>query len=118
MAKAMIAETKNIGKESVMELLAISREMQGTDYVDGDRIMCKRRYESETTHMIEYLSLDEADSLEKKRRYRRKFITEAGYRQALEKQSQGKIQIIRHARLKGSVLEYTSAPRVPSVGKL
>lgn len=95
---------------SVMELLAVSREMQGTDYVEGDRIMCKRRYERETAHMIEYLSLDEADSMEKKSRYRRKFMTEAGYRQALERQSQGKIQIIRHARLKRSALEYTSAP--------
>ncbi len=103
---------------SVFEFLAVSREMQGTDYIEGDRILCEKRYERETAHMIEYLSLDGADSLEKKSRYRRKFLTEAGYRQAIERQFQGKIRIIRHARLKGSALEYTSAPRVPSVGEL
>ena len=99
---------------SVMELLAVSREMQNADYIEGDRIQCEKRYEKETAHMIEYLSLDEADSLEKKSRYRRRFLTEAGYRQALERESQGKIRIIRHAGLKGSALEYTSAPRAPS----
>lgn len=99
---------------SVLEFLAVFREMQGADYVEEDQILCKKRYEKETAHMIEYLSLDGADSLEKKSRYRRKFLTEAGYRQALERQSQGKIRIIRYARLKGSALEYTSAPKAPS----
>lgn len=35
MAKVMIAETvvKNIGKESVMELLAVSRGIQDADYI-------------------------------------------------------------------------------------
>lgn len=101
---------------SVLELLAVSREIQDTDYIEGDRIQCKKRYEKETAHMIEYLFLDGADSLEKKSRYRRKFLTEAGYRQAVERASQGKIRIIRHARLKGGVLEYTSAPRASSLG--
>ena len=101
---------------SVMELLAVSREMQNADYIEGDRIQCEKRYEKETAHMIEYLSLDGAGSMEKKSRYRRKFLTEAGYRQALERQSQGKIRIIRHARLKGSALEYTSALRTPASG--
>lgn len=103
---------------SVLEVLAVSREMQGTDYIEGDRILCKKRYERETAHMIEYLLLDGADSLEKESRYRRKFLTEAGYRQALERQSQGKIRIIRHVRLNGSAIEYTSAPRAPSSGKI
>lgn len=103
---------------SVLELLAVSREMQGTDYVEGDRIMCKKRYKRETKHMIEYLLLDGADSLEKKSRYLREYLTETGYRQAVERASQGKIRIIRHARLKGGALEYTSAPRAPSSGKI
>ena len=96
---------------SVSELLAAAREIHGRDYIEGDRIMCKKRYKGETAHMIEYLSSDGADSLEKKGRYQRMFLTESGYRQALEKEAQGRIRIIRYARLKGSNLEYISVPR-------
>lgn len=96
---------------SVSELLAVTREIHGRDYVEGDRIMCEKRYKEETAHMIEYLSSDGADSLEKKSRYKRRFLTESGYRHALEEEAQGKIQIIRYARLKGSNLEYILVPR-------
>lgn len=101
---------------SVSEFLAVTREIHGRDYVEGDRIMCEKRYEKETAHMIEYLSSDGADSLERKSRYQRRFLTESGYRHALEKEAQGKIKIIRYARLKGSNLEYISTPRALSLG--
>ena len=38
---------------SVSELLAAAREIHGRDYIEGDRIMCKKRYKGETAHMIE-----------------------------------------------------------------
>lgn len=103
---------------SAMELLAVSREIQDTDYVEGDRIRCEKRYRKETVHMIEILPLDRADSLEQQSRYLRMFLTEAGYRQAAEREAQGKIRIIRYARLKGSALEYTAAPGMPAKGEL
>ena len=44
---------------SVFELLAAAREIQGIDYVDGDGIMCGKRYDEQTAHMIEFSSLEE-----------------------------------------------------------
>ena len=43
---------------SVFELLAAAREIQGTDYVDGDGIMCGKRYDKQTAHMIEFSFLE------------------------------------------------------------
>lgn len=91
---------------SVFELLAAAREIQGTDYVDGDGIMCGKRYDKQTAHMIEFSSSEEKDNPVRKSRYHRSFLTDDGYRQALAKEAQGEIRIVRYARLDGSALNY------------
>jgi hypothetical protein len=92
---------------SVLELLAAAREIQGTDYVEGDRIMCEKRYEKGIDHMIEFSSLDDRDNLGKNR-YQRRFLSESDYRHALESEAQGKIRIVRYARINGGGLDYVS----------
>lgn len=39
---------------SVFELLAAAREIQGTDYVDGDGIMCGKRSERRDPDRLVY----------------------------------------------------------------
>ena len=92
---------------SVLELLAAAREIQGTDYVEGDGIMCEKRYEKGIHHMIEFSSLDGRDSLGKNR-YQRRFLSESGYKHALENEAQGKIRIVQYARINGGGLDYVS----------
>ena len=94
---------------SIFELLAAAREIQGTDYVDGDGIMCGKRYEKQTAHMIEFSSLNGKEGLAGKSRYHRSFLTDDGYRQALAEEAKGEIRIIRYARLNGSALNYKAS---------
>lgn len=101
---------------SVFELLAAAREIQGTDYVDGDGIMCGKRYDKQTAHMIEFSSLEGKDSPTGKSRYHRSFLTDDGYRQALVKEAQGEIRIVRYARLNGSALSYQASPEKSAAG--
>lgn len=98
---------------SVFELLAAAREIQGIDYVDGDGIMCGKRYDEQTAHMIEFSSLEEKNSPARKRRYHRSFLTDDGYRQALAREAQGEIRIVRYASLNGDALSYKALPNLP-----
>ena len=95
---------------SVFELLAAAREIQGTDYVEGDGIMCGKRYDKQTAHMIEFSFLEEKNGLSGKSRDHRSFLTDDGYRQALAKEAHGEIRIVRYARLNGSALSYKAPP--------
>lgn len=101
---------------SVFELLAAAREIQGIDYVDGDGIMCGKRYEKQTAHMIEFSSLNGKDGLAGKSRYHRSFLTDDGYRQALAKEAKGEIRIVRYARLNGNSLSYKALPEKLAAG--
>ncbi len=101
---------------SVFELLAAAREIQGTDYVDGDGIMCGKRYDKQTAHMIEFSSSEGKGSPSGKSRYHRSFLTDDGYRQALVKEAQGEIRIVRYARLNGSALNYQASPEKSTSG--
>ena len=89
---------------SVFELLATAREIQGADYVGGDRILCKKRYSKGIGHMLEFQILESQGSYGTPGDYCR--LSEEAYRQMREKEQQKRIRIIHHARVKDHTLVY------------
>lgn len=91
---------------SVFELLAIAREGAGADYVNGDRILCEKRYAKDTEHMLEFRVLGGHEPYGSPGDYCRLFLTEKAYRKMWEKGQQKKIRIIRYAKVRGNTLAY------------
>lgn len=101
----MISLTKE--RISVFELLAAAREVQGTNYVKGDRILCDKRFEKGTNHMVEFKINREGTGLGGKGEYYRRFLTETGYKELLKAAEQNQISIIKHAVNTEGSLAYT-----------
>lgn len=57
----------------MFELLAVARETQGANYVKGDGILCSKRFEKETTHMVEFILNMEITDLGSEGEYHRSF---------------------------------------------
>lgn len=91
---------------SVFELLAIARERADADYVKGDRILCEKRYATDTEHMLEFRVLGGHEPYGSPGDHCRLFLTDEAYRQMREKERQKKIRVIRYARVRGSTLAY------------
>ena len=99
---------------SVFELLATAREIQGADYVGGDRILCKKRYSKGIGHMLEFQILESQGSYGTPGDYCRLFLSGEAYRQMREKERQKKIRIIRYARVRENTLAYGPAAGQPA----
>lgn len=70
----MLLQQENI---SISELLAVARESQGSNYVKGDKILCEKRFEEETVHMIEFVILEKGTGFGNEGEYHRRFIYKA-----------------------------------------
>lgn len=99
---------KNKENMNIAELLAIAREVQGVNYVKGDRILSSKRYIKETTHMIEFIVQKDDIQLGKCGEYHRRFLTEQDFRKALRWEKEQKIRIQKYARVEGRSLAYLS----------
>ena len=95
-------------KISVFELLAAAREIQGTNYVKGDGILCYKRFEKETTHMAEFRINEEGTKLGKKGEYHQLFLTETGFQDLLDLAKANQIHMEKHAVTVEGCLTYTS----------
>lgn len=99
---------------SVFELLAIAREVQGADYVTGDRILCKKRYAKDIDHMLEFRILGNREPYGKVGEHCRRFLSGEAYRQMREKERQKRIRIIHYARVRDQTLVYGPATGRPA----
>ncbi len=99
---------------SVFELLATARELQGADYVKGDRIRCEKRYAKDTEHMLEFQILRGMYPYGKPGDHCRLFLTEEAYRRMREKEWQKQIRVIHYARVRDHTLVYGPAAGRPA----
>ena len=90
----------------VGEMVAVARQESGARKLEGHDIMALERFDPEVTHMIVFDVLSDEASIGDKGDRMRLFLTEAGYKKALENQDKAFIQILNHAKVVQGHLQY------------
>lgn len=99
--------------KTIGELLDEARKKSGEPVLEGHDIMALERFGEDTRHMIVFDVLSHSSPVGDKGERMRLFLTDAGYKKALESQSRGECKILRHAKVsKGDIFydhpkEYT-----------
>lgn len=99
--------------KTIGELLDEARKKSGEPVLAGHDIMALERFGEDTRHMIVFDVLSHSSPVGDKGERMRLFLTDAGYKKALESQSRGECKILRHAKVsKGDIFydhpkEYT-----------
>ena len=96
---------------TIGELLAEARQKSGAQKLSGHDIMALERFDPDTRHMIVFDVLSHESSMGWKGERTRLFLTEAGYRKALENQDRGFIKIRNHAKVHSGNLTYDRKDR-------
>ena len=91
---------------TVGEMIAVARQESGARKLEGHDIMALERFDPEVTHMIVFDVLSGESSIGDKGDRMRLFLTEAGYKKALENQDKSFIQILNHAKVVQGHLQY------------
>ena len=91
---------------TVGEMIAVARQESGAQKLEGHDIMALERFDPEVTHMIVFDVLSGESSIGDKGDRMRLFLTEAGYKKALENQDKSFIQILNHAKVVQGHLQY------------
>ena len=91
---------------TVGEMIAVARQESGARKLEGHDIMALERFDPEVTHMIVFDVLSDEASIGDKGDRMRLFLTEAGYKKALENQDKAFIQILNHAKVVQGHLQY------------
>lgn len=91
---------------TVGEMLAEARQQSGAQKLDGHDIMALERFAPNTRHMIVFDVLSHTSPVGFKGDKMRLFLSEEGYKQALESQKKGEIKIRNHAKVSGGHLRY------------
>ena len=60
---------------SIHELLAVARESEGVKAVQGDAILCEKRFAPDTRYMVEFLVLEQTKQFGEAGIYHRYFLT-------------------------------------------
>ena len=84
---------------TVGEMIAVARQESGARKLEGHDIMALERFDPEVTHMIVFDVLSGEASIGDKGNRMRLFLTESGYKKALENQDKAFIQILNHAKV-------------------
>ena len=63
---------------SIHELLAVARESEGVKAVQGDDMLCEKRFAPDTRYMVEFLLLEQKEQFGEKGEYHRYFLTKEG----------------------------------------
>ena len=63
---------------SIHELLAVARESEGVKAVQGDAMLCEKRFAPDTRYMVEFLVLKQTEKFEEAGIYHRYFLTKTG----------------------------------------
>ena len=96
---------------TVGEMIAVARQESGARKLEGHDIMALERFDPEVTHMIVFDVLSGESSIGDKGDRMRLFLTEAGYKKALENQDKSFIQILNHAKVVQGHLQYDRPDR-------
>lgn len=97
--------------QTVGELLAEARQRSGAQKLDGHDIMALERFAPTTRHMIVFDVLSHCSPVGFKGSRMRLFLSEDGYKQALESQKKGDIKIRNHANVVHGDLHYDHKDR-------
>ena len=97
--------------KTVGEMIAVARQESGAQKLEGHDIMALERFDPEVKHMIIFDVLSGESPIGDKGHRMRLFLTEAGYKKALENQDRSFIQILNHARVSQGHLQYDQADR-------
>lgn len=91
---------------TIGEMLAEARQKSGAEKLKGHDIMALERFDPEVRHMVVFDVLSWDSTVGDKGDKMRLFLTEEGYRKALENQEKGHIKIKNHANVAAGHLHY------------
>ena len=91
--------------KTVGEMIAVARQESGAQKLEGHDIMALERFDPEVAHMIVFDVLSRESSIGDKGHRMRLFLTEVGYKKALESQDKSFIRILNHAKVAHQYLE-------------
>ncbi len=84
---------------TVGEMIAVARQESSGRILEGHDIMALERFDPEVKHMIMIDVLSRESPIGDKGHRMRLFLTEAGYKKALESQDRSFIRILNHAKV-------------------
>ena len=91
---------------TVGEMIAVARQESGARKLEGHDIMALERFDPEVKHMIIFDVLSGESPIGDKGHRMRLFLTEVGYKKALESQDKSFIRILNHAKVAQGHLRY------------
>jgi len=91
--------------KTVGEMIAVARQESGARKLEGHDIMALERFDPEVKHMIVFDVLSRESPIGDKGHRMRLFLTEVGYKKALESQDKSFIRILNHAKVAHQYLE-------------
>ena len=91
---------------TVGEMIAVARQESGARKMEGHDIMALERFDPEVKHMIIFDVLSRESPIGDKGHKMRLFLTEVGYKKALESQDRSFIRILNHAKVAQGHLRY------------
>ncbi len=91
---------------TVGEMIAVARQESGARKMEGHDIMALERFDPEVRHMIIFDVLSRESPIGDKGHRMRLFLTEVGYKKALESQDRSFIRILNHAKVVQGHLRY------------
>ena len=92
--------------KTVGEMIAVARQESGARKLEGHDIMALERFDPEVAHMIVFDVLSRESPIGDKGHRMRLFLTEVGYKKALESQDKSFIRILNHAKVAQGHLRY------------
>ncbi|MGL5436183.1 MAG: DUF5720 family protein [Lachnospiraceae bacterium] len=99
--------------KTIGELLDEARKKSGEPVLAGHDIMALERFGEDTRHMIVFDVLSHSSPVGDKGERMRLFLTDAGYKKALESQSHNECKILKHAKVsKGNI--FYDHPKEPT----
>ena len=91
---------------SIHELLAVARESEGVKAVQGDAMLCEKRFAPDTRYMVEFLVLKQTEKFGEAGIYHRYFLTKKAYYEMVELQNRGILRFQRLALVLEGTLHY------------
>ncbi len=89
---------------SIHELLAVARESEGVKAVQGDAMLCEKRFAPDTRYMVEFLVLEQTEQFGDAGKYHRYFLTKKAYHELMKLQNK---KTLRRFQRQALVLEGT-----------
>ena len=101
---------------SIHELLVVATESEGIQAAKGDAMLCEKRFEKATRHMVEFILLKKNARLGEKGEYHRYFLTIEEYKEVVQMEQEKSVRIQRHALIIEGNLHFIPPPAVSRGG--